>query len=228
MVIRHHATYFCFRGWRVNSSMIKSFIYPNLSFGVSLFRCTYACFNMEYWLAMCIPVIPSVCLSHRFGTKYGPHCTVLHTCSSLTHTEPGYDAAGTANSCSKHTHTDQIQDNNIIAVFLYPRDKTKRQVKKREKVKLGIIIKKGSTVLMCDPDCAIQPCLLSVYHYCHPASVPVCQAPMGTFGIRWQIHNTSQQHDLVLEGPTQAQWWGQLGPVGWVGEEEEWDTRWIC
>lgn len=36
-------------------------------------------------------------------------------------------------------------------------------------------------------------------------SMPVRQGPTGTFGIRWQIHNTRQQHDLVLDGPTQTQ-----------------------
>lgn len=38
--------------------------------------------------------------------------------------------------------------------------------------------------------------------YCHTSNMPICQVPAGTFGIRWQIHNIRQQHDLVLKGPS--------------------------
>lgn len=33
------------------------------------------------------------------------HIAVLHAWSSLTHIEPGYETAWTANSCGKHTNT---------------------------------------------------------------------------------------------------------------------------
>lgn len=59
--------------------------------------------------------------------------------------------------------------------------------------------------LMCDPDCAaLQEAKGSDCHHTRRANMPVRQAPTGTFGIRWQIHNTRQQHDLGLERPTQV------------------------
>lgn len=170
--------------------------------------------------------------------RYGPHCRVLHTWSSLTHIYTGYETAGTANSCSKHTNT---HTSNYCYKYISSYYNTKRQkqrdrlrgekTKARNKERCYTVCVRVQW--MCDPDCVVQPCFLSVFHYrITTATLPACrcamplQAPLGSGG-RFITHANNMT--LSWKGPlkpSDGAIRGQQGERQW--RSEEWDTRWIC